>query len=445
MRTRRIRVWLGPLLFALGATPGFAQTGQTAQIPLQFDFLNPGARSLGLGSAFVGVADDATAAFTNPAGLTLILRPEISAEVRYRRLDTTYLASGRLSGTPSGNGLDTVSGPAYGISPDSAVRPSFLSVVYPRGNWSVAAYRHELVMQTNSFISQGPFYRSMSAAGTFDNARLFGLAGDRDIDIVTYGAGVAYHVSSHLSLGGGVALYRFNLNSRFGALGFTNGLFSPADPGTRGQLSTTTQTGTETRAAVDLGALVTISRAVRIGGVFRQSASFRYTQVNVVPSTPTATEIGNFRTPAVLGAGVRVQPTDEWAFAVDYDRVQYSRLTTDFISLQVDPSVVGRVSIADGNELHVGAEYTFVRTASKPALRVGIWFDPDHSVQYASDGSRSDVDTRLKAIFPGGASVWHYCTGFGMPLSRAYEVNVGADFTSKRHYVSASVVARFGK
>ena len=43
---------------------------QTAiQIPLQFDFVNPGAKSLALGGAFTGLADDATAGFANPAGL----------------------------------------------------------------------------------------------------------------------------------------------------------------------------------------------------------------------------------------------------------------------------------------------------------------------------------------------------------------------------------------
>jgi len=110
-------------LLLLCASAAHAQSGQTAQIPLQFDFLNPGARSLGLGSAFVAVADDATSAFTNPAGLTLSIRPEISTEIRYRRLDTPYLSGGRLSGTPTGQGLDTVGAPVYGISADSATRP----------------------------------------------------------------------------------------------------------------------------------------------------------------------------------------------------------------------------------------------------------------------------------------------------------------------------------
>src|SRR3954470_14512763 len=86
-------------LLLASVTVARAQTGQTAQIPLQFDFLNPGARSLAMGSAFVAVADDATTAFTNPAGLTLSIRPEISAEIRFRQLDTPYLSSGRLSGT----------------------------------------------------------------------------------------------------------------------------------------------------------------------------------------------------------------------------------------------------------------------------------------------------------------------------------------------------------
>src|SRR3954466_16218505 len=138
-----------------------AQTGQTAQIPLQFDFLNPGAHSLALGSAFVAVAEDATTAFTNPAGLTLTYRPEISAEMRYRVLDTPYLSGGRLSGDLSG-GLDSVKGATYGISADAALRPYFVGFVYPikrrkrapedgqkgvpavvqeESGWSVAAYR----------------------------------------------------------------------------------------------------------------------------------------------------------------------------------------------------------------------------------------------------------------------------------------------------------------
>src|SRR5262245_202476 len=130
---------------AIAATGTTAAAQSTAQIPLQFDFLNPGARSLGLGSAFLAVADDATAAFTNPAGLTQLIRPEVSAEVRYRRLDTPFLVGGRLSGFVTNIGADNVFGPVYSTSIDSAIRPYFLSFVYPRRRWTLAGYRHELV------------------------------------------------------------------------------------------------------------------------------------------------------------------------------------------------------------------------------------------------------------------------------------------------------------
>jgi len=64
---------------------GDALSQSSLEVPIQFDFSNPGARSLALGSAFVALADDSTAAFANPAGL-LQLKPgwEGSFEGRYQ-------------------------------------------------------------------------------------------------------------------------------------------------------------------------------------------------------------------------------------------------------------------------------------------------------------------------------------------------------------------------
>jgi long-subunit fatty acid transport protein len=392
------------------------------------------------GSAFVAVADDATAAFTNPAGLTFGSRTlEASAEVRYRRLDTPFLSVGRLSGIPSGQGLDTVSGPVYGVSVDSAVRPYFVSLAYSNGRWALAAYRHELVFQNNSFLSQGPFFL---AAGTFDG-RLLGLSALREIGIVTYGASAAYRLSPHVSIGEGFALYHFSLSSSFAAVN-ANSFYDQVDPTTAGENASATQDGSGTQVAFNVGALVTVNRAVRVGAVFRQSASFRFSQVNSAPGAADVSRSGTFHTPGVFGVGVRLQPTETWAVAADYDRVQYSHLTMDFITLQVDPAVSDRIGIADGNEFHVGTEYTFVGWGNL-SIRAGAWFDPNHAIQYRSDGSGSDTDTRFKAVFPGGTSVWHYCGGLGLPLSRSLEINIGSDFTSRRRYISASIVARFGK
>ncbi len=54
--------------------------------PRSLDIANPnpvgsGARAMGMGNAFIAIADDATAASWNPAGLTLMTRPEMSLAV----------------------------------------------------------------------------------------------------------------------------------------------------------------------------------------------------------------------------------------------------------------------------------------------------------------------------------------------------------------------------
>ena len=97
------------VLFAALAVAG-AALAQETPATFEFSFSNPGARSLGLGGAFAALADDATAAFANPAGLVQLLRPEISAERRRWSYTTPYVEGGRYEGDPTGVGLDTTDG-----------------------------------------------------------------------------------------------------------------------------------------------------------------------------------------------------------------------------------------------------------------------------------------------------------------------------------------------
>src|SRR5438132_5016171 len=64
-------------LAALGA-PSPLQAVATGGQPGEFLSFGAGARSLAMGSAFVGVADDASATYWNPAGLSQITRKEIT-------------------------------------------------------------------------------------------------------------------------------------------------------------------------------------------------------------------------------------------------------------------------------------------------------------------------------------------------------------------------------
>src|SRR5206468_9604725 len=83
------------ILIALVALPAAAQNTDIESLSgLQFNFGNPGARSLGMGGAFLGLADDASAAEANPAGLTILRKPEISIEGRNFEEQQLFTTSG---------------------------------------------------------------------------------------------------------------------------------------------------------------------------------------------------------------------------------------------------------------------------------------------------------------------------------------------------------------
>src|SRR5260370_38618220 len=100
---------------------------------LQFNFGNPGARSLGMGGAFLGLADDASAAEANPAGLTILRKPEVSIEAR------NYLEQQIL--TTSGTFPDLTRTAFTHYSRRAEL--TFASAVYPIGNFTIGAYFHE--------------------------------------------------------------------------------------------------------------------------------------------------------------------------------------------------------------------------------------------------------------------------------------------------------------
>ena len=136
------------LLLAAGR-PGFAQSNIEANAGIQFGFSNPGARSWAMGGAFIGLADDATAALANPAGLTQLAAPEISVEGRLAEFTTVlpFESTAAVGGTVVSRDFTSTAG-----------GPSYLSFVYAgRQPWSVAVYRAELVNFEADGFSNGPF------------------------------------------------------------------------------------------------------------------------------------------------------------------------------------------------------------------------------------------------------------------------------------------------
>src|SRR6188474_318125 len=115
------------LTLVVGPLEADAQTNSEVNAGIQFDFSLPGARSLALGGAFVAVADDATAAWSNPAGLLALRRPEISVEGRAWNFASAAVERGHAFGSPTGVGYDTVNGLVEGTNKSWTGAPNFLS------------------------------------------------------------------------------------------------------------------------------------------------------------------------------------------------------------------------------------------------------------------------------------------------------------------------------
>ena len=180
---------------------------QQSIVPFQLSFSDPGARSMGFGGAFVALADDATAAFSNPAGLVQLIRPEVSIEGRSWSHSTPYTVGGRLEGSPSGSGIDSIAGIRTGTSEYDATGVSFLSVAFPKGKWSFALFRHEYADIEFTGATQGLFGGGTECCQTRWNDQQM----ISDLGIVSYGLSVGYRLSDQFYVGLGAVNYDASL------------------------------------------------------------------------------------------------------------------------------------------------------------------------------------------------------------------------------------------
>ena len=163
-----------------------------------FSLSPPGARSLAMGGAFLGLADDATAAYTNPAGLTNLAvgGAEVTVEVRGAQYSSSFADRGHYKNDTSSTsgpdlthtGQDFVDGLQFGKADGYVTGLSFLSYgfVLP-GGLTVALYRHELGNFQSSFEAQGPFNDDNCGAGAQRECELFRVQPSRssiDMEII---------------------------------------------------------------------------------------------------------------------------------------------------------------------------------------------------------------------------------------------------------------------
>ncbi|MEM7583618.1 MAG: hypothetical protein AAF560_09585, partial [Acidobacteriota bacterium] len=173
---------------------------------IPFNFGPPGARSLGMGGTFIAIADDATAAEANPAGLNQLSRPEVSIHGRSASLDGEVLdlnavvnldALNRFRQFDSRLRPDSRIGNAFANDNKARIdhslsEASFVSFVKPMqdSTYSVYFQRSADFESTNTFVA-------------FDDSLLdrYQTRQQVDLSLENLGISAAFQASPKLSVG----------------------------------------------------------------------------------------------------------------------------------------------------------------------------------------------------------------------------------------------------
>jgi long-chain fatty acid transport protein len=415
-----------------------ASAQSSLQVPIQFDFLNPSARSLALGGAFVGLADDATAALVNPAGLINLTRKEISIEGRFRRMTQPFLVGGRLSGEITGKPQDSIQGPDFAPISDSGFGLSFLSVVIPRGRFRFAGFRHELIRLEQEFASRGVF--QSRGFDTRDTA----FTGRRTLSVDTYGAAAAVEFP-YASLGAGILVQDFSLGFEFDRFVHENqDLYGAPDP--QQKVFHFSQDGNDVSVGAVVGVVVPVS-AARIGASYKRSPRSNFSSIATPRGEAPRTTTSTFKVPDTFAVGVSMAFSSAFLITTEYTRVLYSQLFSEYVSVLASQGEsrdrVDNFTIDDANEIHLGAEYLLRQIPGRPAIRAGVWFDPDHSVHFAPTPAYDLLDERIAIALSSGRDLWHYTFGTMVAVHSQIDLSVGVDYSAQATRISTSAIVRF--
>jgi long-subunit fatty acid transport protein len=426
-----------------------------------------------MGGAFLGLADDASAAESNPAGLTILRKPEISLEVRNYLEQQLFTTSGTFP---------EVERTAFTHHSDRAVI-TFGSIVYPIKNFTIGAYYHEPLNNEGGGIVApfedeftgevtplpnfylptevidgeavpigGPITRQQCEQRRFETNNPFNCIEyivDPFISALsvrqrTIGLTGAWQIHPKFSVGATVRHQRFSETAatfRFSQEFDPTEVLIQATAEVRdGEVEMVEQSDTTFAVGFKWAPLDNLS----FGGVYKQGPQFTTPLFYAGPLTGNEFVMAaetKFHIPDIAGLGVSYRPIPTLTLNLDAVGVKYSNLTDDFVVAGADVSGIDEPFVSnDVVELHFGAEYLFA-TKIPFALRAGYWRDPAHSVEWNGplDHPRFIAEAML---YPQGEDQDHISVGAGLAWPR---FQVDAAYDSSKHYKvgSISFVTRF--
>ena len=450
----------------------------------RFNFVNPGGRALAMGGAFVGIADDATAAAANPAGLTNLLSPELFTEWRLSDSATSMLTASidDPRGFPDPVLTESSS------DPENVLHPSFLSFVKPFDKWVFAISRQEVLntdADTENVFSDKPIYPP---------TEIVRARGESEALIEYYNLSFGFRGGEKFAAGVNLTWARMDLQSR------TDNLFNFGS-GLEADYSTVVD-DSDDDFTFSAGLLFKPSDKFHVGAVYRQGPEFsldeyiedtrpagNYPSALVLadflgnrnfvydPFAPFGIGEATFDDPLVFQNVVHVpdqyaigfgfRPTENFTIALDIVHVEYSDLEDGFVGnvnaltfpgdapdcdlSKANPDGTfpcdyttpnATYSFDDETIWRLGVEYLWIIKEKVPfAVRVGAYNDPN--VRLEAEYPAGGVFIAQDDTFPTGKDQMHYTVGFGLVLQDKFQIDLAADFANNDYSYIASFIYHF--
>jgi len=143
--------------------------------------------------------------------------------------------------------------------------------------------------------------------------------------------------------------------------------------------------------------------------------------------------------PDFFGAGIAFQANERLTLTLDVIHIQYENLLENFSLVNVLPGWSNtnpekdNYTIKNVTEIHFGAEYFLPIRERFLALRIGGYYEPEHSIRFTGTTGNALLDAIYKEFSPGNDAQTHITGGLGLVVNDHFQIDTAANIAKLRN------------
>lgn len=373
------------IIFNVVSSMAYAQ--QAVEISSSLNPVGSGSRATGMGGAFISVADDATAASWNPAGLIQLEKPEISSVYSFFSRRQSY-GSELHPEIETTNSMDS-----DGLN--------YASIAYPfvlMNRNMIISLNYQRLFEMNKEVNFNYSWPNPEPDYLYDNIKF-----RQEGFLYALSPAYAVQVTPQFSLGATLNLwgdYLGNNGWETTYKSFATGILGGAPVEMRyDSKDTVSFEGVN----ANFGFLWSFHPKFTLGGVFKApfDADIRKeTRINRSQYWPTFNDFQKFPTqtstkhftmkmPMSYGLGLAYRHSDNLTIALDIYTTDWSEfILEDENGNELNPinnRSIREGALKDTTQVRFGAEYLFIREKYVVPVRAGLFYDPEPATESLDD------------------------------------------------------------